>query len=114
MTEATPVAMEVWQKAKDACTTGWTATDDQAAAAVIATALADERAAGIREGLEMAAKVAEAMGADRIERNADGSLRSYDMDCKHGRGDAVLNAMRVRAQTIAQAIRAKAGEQEPG
>jgi hypothetical protein len=41
MDEATPVAMEVWRKAKDACTTGWTATDDQAAAAVIATALAD-------------------------------------------------------------------------
>lgn len=65
-----------------------------------------DRQAGINEGLEMAAKVAEGMGADRIERNEDGSLRSYDMNCKHQRGDAVLNAMRVRAQTIANAIRA--------
>lgn len=65
-----------------------------------------DRQVGINEGLEMAAKVAEGMGADRIERNEDGSLRSYDMNCKHQRGDAVLNAMRVRAQTIANAIRA--------
>lgn len=60
---------------------------------------------GVRAGLEAAAKVADTLGGNRIERDADGSLRSFDMNCKHGRGDAVLNAMRVRAQTIAQAIR---------
>lgn len=74
--------------------------------AEVEPAIEAARQAGINEGLEMAAKVAEGMGADRIERNEDGSLRSYDMNCKHQRGDAVLNAMRVRAQTIANAIRA--------
>jgi len=57
------------------------------------------------EAVEKAAKVADELGGDRIARNADGSLRSYDMESKHGRGDAMLNGMRVRAQTIATAIR---------
>ncbi|AXU20390.1 hypothetical protein C7W88_17070 [Novosphingobium sp. THN1] len=65
------------------------------------TALAEARNAALEE----AAKVADDLGGGRVERNPDGSLRTYDMNCKHGRGDAVLNAMRVRAQTIAQAIR---------
>lgn len=54
---------------------------------------------------ERDAVIAESMGADRIERNQDGSLRSYDMQSREGRCDATLNAMRVRAQTIAAAIR---------
>lgn len=54
---------------------------------------------------ERDAVIAESMGADRIERNPDGSLRSYDMQSREGRCDATLNAMRVRAQTIAAAIR---------
>lgn len=64
--------------------------------------LAEARA----KAFEEAAKVAEQLGGDRIERNPDGTLRTYDMNCKHERGSATLNAMRVRAHTIAQAIRA--------
>lgn len=61
---------------------------------------------GVRAGIEAAASMADHLGGDRVERKDDGSLRSYDMDSKHGRGDATLNSMRVRAQTIATAIRA--------
>lgn len=70
----------------------------------IPAAIADAR----RQALEQAAKVAEDLGGGRVERNPDGSLRTYDMNCKHDRGSATLNAMRVRAQTIAKAIRALA------
>lgn len=79
--------------------------DRDAAVRLLADAFARHRIAARREGMEEAARIADELGGDRIERNGDGSLRSYDMDNKHGRSDAMLNGMRVRAQTIATAIR---------
>jgi len=56
---------------------------------------------------ERCASVADELGGERVERGPDGDLRRFDMESRHGRGDAVLNAMRVRAQTIAKAIRSQ-------
>ncbi|HEX8555250.1 MAG TPA: hypothetical protein VF695_11130 [Sphingomonas sp.] len=50
--------------------------------------------------VERCAGVADQLGGDRVERG-----RTYSDD-KHGRGDMIINAQRVRAQTIAAAIRA--------
>lgn len=60
---------------------------------------------GVRAGIEASAQCADHLGGGRVERNPDGSLCTYDMASKHGQGSATLNAMRVRAQTIATAIR---------
>ncbi len=78
----------------------------QSAAQIMAQIRADAYARGRKDAFEEAAKVADDLGGGRVERNPDGSLRTYDMNCKHDRGSATLNAMRVRAHTIAQAIRA--------
>lgn len=56
---------------------------------------------------ERCARVAEELGGDRVERGADGLPRAYDHHSSVGRGDAILNAQRVRAQSIAAAIRSK-------
>lgn len=81
---------------------------DEAAATIAAlrAELANARLEGVRLGIKASAGVADHLGGGRVERNDDGSLRTYDMNCKHDRGSAVLNSMRVRAQTIAVAIRA--------
>jgi hypothetical protein len=61
------------------------------------------RLTGERDGAyERAAKVADALGGDRVERAPDGMPRAHNMD---DRGSQTLNAMRVRASTIAAAIR---------
>jgi hypothetical protein len=66
------------------------------------------RARARTDALEEAAKVADELGGSRTERGPDGLPRSYDLTCKQARGDGLLNSMRVRAHTIATAIRALA------
>lgn len=67
--------------------------------AALFTPAADAIKAAYARGVEDAAGVAEQLGGDRVERG-----RSYSDD-RHGRGDMVINAQRVRAQSIAAAIR---------
>lgn len=55
------------------------------------------------KALEEAAGAADALGGDRVERGTDGMPCAHD---KHDKGSQTLNAMRVRASTIASAIRA--------
>lgn len=58
---------------------------------------------GAREAaLEEAAKVADDLGGNRVERGPDGMPCAH---AKHDQGSQTLNAMRVRASTIAVAIR---------
>ena len=78
---------------------------DAETVALLTPLLDKARAAGAAEMQERCAGVADELGGERVERGPDGDLRRFDMESRHGRGDAVLNAMRVRAQTIATAIR---------
>lgn len=88
----------------DTCTAEYSASANSTADLLTEAADLIERLVAEREGvraeaIEQCARVAEHLGGDRIERG-----RSY-ADDKHGRSDMVINAQRVRAQSIAAAIR---------
>lgn len=92
------------QALHDAITWNVTVALDPAVSSDAAALVEKGRVAGLLE----AATIADELGGDRVERGRD-----YAPD-KHGRTDALINAQRVRAQTISCAIRLRTKEPSRG